>query len=138
MFYNFANIFNVWLTRRHLDSHICFRIQCNLWKYPLYICERMRVEKSNHSSTKAARQFDGGELFFQQMVLGQLDKKQKNEVEPLPHIIHKNEHKIDERWGIFFNILSLIDLLKYLRDIQGSLDHTLRTTHPPSEESLGF
>lgn len=101
MFYNFANIFNVWLTRRHLDSHIYFCIQCGLWKHPLYICERMRVEKANNSSTKVTRQFDGGKFFFQQMVLGQLNKKQKNEVEPLPHTIHKNEHKMDQRWGIF-------------------------------------
>lgn len=63
------------------------------------------------------------------MVLGQLDEKQKNEVEPYltPYT------KMNTKWirdGEFFNSLNLIDLLKYLRDFQRSLDHTLRTTHP--------
>lgn len=34
----------------------------------------------------------GNKLFFKQMVLGHLDiHMQKNEVESLPHTIHKNE-----------------------------------------------
>lgn len=27
LFYSFANLFNIWLNRKHLDSHICLCIQ---------------------------------------------------------------------------------------------------------------
>lgn len=47
-----ANLFNVWLNRRWLDSHIsaCIHfvvchMSCVLWKTPLYTCERMRMEE---------------------------------------------------------------------------------------------
>ena len=46
--YIFANLFNIFLNRRHLDSFIFMYLpHCSLWKMTQYFYERMRIRKAN-------------------------------------------------------------------------------------------
>ena len=51
LFYIFVNHFNIWLDRRQLDSHICFRIQSVVMSHirynSRYTGERMKGKKAN-------------------------------------------------------------------------------------------
>ena len=53
LFCSFENLFNVWLNRRQLDSHICFCfgllyfMSGILWKIPLHPHKRMKQKRAN-------------------------------------------------------------------------------------------
>ena len=48
LFYIFANLINIFLNRRHLDSFIfLYLLRCSLWKMTQYTSERIRIKKAN-------------------------------------------------------------------------------------------